>query len=69
MQFIVLYMVLLGEVVVGFIARIVYVVMGYKLGLGLVAFGTACTFDFGMRTLFMLRCINKHENGMSLNKN
>lgn len=46
----------------GVLTRIPYTYIMYRLGAGLFGFGTACTVDFAIRTLYFSIMINKHEN-------
>lgn len=49
---------------IGILIRIPYVYLMYKLNLGLIGFGTACTLDFLARAIYFYIMIRKHEEGI-----
>lgn len=51
----------------GILARIPYTYMMYKLGFGLLGFGTACTLDFAIRAIYFYIMINKCEKNTKFN--
>ncbi len=46
---------------IGVLIRIPYVYLMYKLNLGLIGFGTACTLDFLARAVYLYIMTRKHE--------
>lgn len=46
---------------IGVLVRIPFVFLMYKLNLGLIGFGTACTLDFLARAIYFNIKIKKHE--------
>lgn len=46
---------------IGVLVRIPFVFLMYKLNLGLIGFGTACTLDFSARAIYFNIKIKKHE--------